>query len=483
MTLRRASPSADRSRPWALVVLGYVVFLPVLAGFLLHTSPGGTGWRLFGKYGPAYAGFLAALTASGIAWPWCARLMVRPSRRLGAPDRPLAGGRKAAFLAVGLVLSVATAGVVVEAVAQAVAAVTPSAEPPRPDRPSDWEVFFTRWPQRGVQADEWGFRAPGLAVAKPRGAFRVVALGGSTTWLEHAVKPDESFVALLGRGLQRRRPAVRVETVNAACGGHTSFHSLIKYAVLVRDFKPDLVLVMHAINDIGPGVPETDLRIWRRPFERDYGQRAEALSVLAESSGAGRPTESLARTSVVLTRIGAVLGRTFCSDLRPPPADADRRAAAERATTRTLPAFRRNLRSLARLVRADGGEIVIASQPTMYSAGDPDRIEYENGAPWLPWCTAWWAWRDRPDIYADAWTRAMRRYNDANRDLAADLGTPFVDLERAVEPRWENFFRPEDGVHMSENGCAAAAARLERALLPLVPSVAPGSPSAGGPPP
>lgn len=473
---RRGGPSAV-----VLAVIGYALYLPVLVGFLLHTSPRDGAVRVLGKYSPGYAVFLGMLVCVGVVIAPAARALARPTRltRLDGTTLVIAGWRKVGFVWAGIALGIVAAVILLEVI---VAMAFPP-EPP-PWRPRDWEPFFERWPSRGdPPMNSRGWIGPEMDREKPPGVYRIFALGGSTTFLEKYMKPEEIFTHRLARSLQAARPNWRIEMVNAACYDHTTMHSLIKYAVLVRDFQPDCVIVMHACNDWAqncdlPMIP----MIWRRPgFERDYAHNASYLAVLTEQSGLGRPQRPLWYESRVCRRLAELAGETFLSDReRWRGVDEGRRQRAREAVAQALPVFRRNLRTLGQLVAADGAAYILASQPTMFrpdAQDDPDRLGYWSD--YLVW----------------SMTDGMRQYNDAVRETAGELDARFVDLERAVPARWDYFLASTgDGIHMSPAGCDLAAQALKEAILPLIPEApspgpmaAPGTlagvpPPAGGPP-
>ena len=246
----------------------------------------------------------------------------------------------------------------------------------------------------------------------------------------------------------------------------------MKYALLIREFRPDVVLVMHGVNDAEEWKTALAPPAWRRPYERDYSHEARwSLGVLLRESGLGHPPAPIWSETAAGRAVGRPLGRVLFSDLRRGPriADEERLRIIMAEMARGLEPMRRNLRTLVHLGRGDGVRVVILSQPTMYRPGAADRAVFNYHTPEE---ADWPVWAGRPDLFRVAWDRTMRAYNDASRGTAADLGTPFVDLEAAVPAEWRNFHPDRtrlDGVHMSADGCALAAEALRRALLPLVP--------------
>jgi len=81
---------------------------------------------------------------------------------------------------------------------------------------------------------------------KPSGVFRIVALGGSSTF-SHDTDDSRIWTALLERRL-RDAFGPEIEVINAGIPGHDSFESMIHYQYRVRGMSPDAVLVCSIWN-------------------------------------------------------------------------------------------------------------------------------------------------------------------------------------------------------------------------------------------
>jgi lysophospholipase L1-like esterase len=95
-----------------------------------------------------------------------------------------------------------------------------------------------------------GFRGSEIAVPKPPGVFRIVALGGSTTYGDHIAKWEDAYPAQLERVLRERQR--QVEVINAGVPGYSSWEMLISLEFQILDLQPDLLLVYEGINDLYP---------------------------------------------------------------------------------------------------------------------------------------------------------------------------------------------------------------------------------------
>jgi len=94
-----------------------------------------------------------------------------------------------------------------------------------------------------------GYRSDEIALPKPAGQFRIVCLGGSTTYTTGVKDYRLSYPNLLETEL-RRRGYQDVNVVNAGVGAYTSWESLISFELRVLDLEPDMIIIYHAVNDI-----------------------------------------------------------------------------------------------------------------------------------------------------------------------------------------------------------------------------------------
>ena len=282
---------------------------------------------------------------------------------------------------------------------------------------------------RGINSR--GFRGPEPAVPKPPGTFRLLLLGGSTTF-----DPDLDFEESYGRRLEESlRPSLapkRVEVQVAAAPGFNSEHILIRYAADAADLEPDLVLVMEAVNDVyACGVRSA-------PFRRDYGH-------LGGFDG-GTPGALRDRTGILRAAEWYVRYVLFSDFRSPPNFDAGEADPGP---------FARNLLALAAVAHARGQTVVLCTQPhrfrTQLSEADRLRGEaalrnFRNGVP-LPG----FLW----------FCRAMSAFNEQTRALAAREGLALLDFERLIPPRADLFL---DEVHVTPAGARLEAQEAARFL-------------------
>ncbi|MCZ6675152.1 MAG: GDSL-type esterase/lipase family protein [Verrucomicrobia bacterium] len=92
-----------------------------------------------------------------------------------------------------------------------------------------------------------GWRGAEFELEKPAGTWRVVCLGGSTTYGTTASTAYPAFLEEL-----LREEGIEAEVINAGVPGWTSRESRINFELRVLPLDPDLVIIYHGRNDLIP---------------------------------------------------------------------------------------------------------------------------------------------------------------------------------------------------------------------------------------
>jgi len=95
-----------------------------------------------------------------------------------------------------------------------------------------------------------GYRNKEFPLKKPPGIFRIVALGGSSTYTIEVDDNEKMFTAQLEKILKDKYGYENVEVINAGVGGYNSWESLINLQFRVLDTDPELVIIYHGTNDV-----------------------------------------------------------------------------------------------------------------------------------------------------------------------------------------------------------------------------------------
>jgi len=104
--------------------------------------------------------------------------------------------------------------------------------------------------EEGTYHNSLGYRNDEFSIEKPEGVYRIVTLGGSSTYTEKVKDNAKTFTAQLENILQNEYGYKNVQVINAGVPGYNTWESLINLEFRVLDLKPDLVIVYHNTNDV-----------------------------------------------------------------------------------------------------------------------------------------------------------------------------------------------------------------------------------------
>lgn len=108
-----------------------------------------------------------------------------------------------------------------------------------------------------IRTNAAGMRGDEVAVEKPKGLYRILLLGDSTT-LGWGVRVEDTVAKLLENDLNERAASElprRFEVLNAGVGNYNTVQEVASYRRQGRLFRPDLVVLVYFINDaevVGP---------------------------------------------------------------------------------------------------------------------------------------------------------------------------------------------------------------------------------------
>jgi lysophospholipase L1-like esterase len=94
-----------------------------------------------------------------------------------------------------------------------------------------------------------GFRGEEIEQPKPKNTYRIVCLGGSTTYSEGVNDYHESYPYLLEKHL-KASGWESVQVINAGVPGYSSLETLINFQTRVRGLAPDMIIVYQNVNDL-----------------------------------------------------------------------------------------------------------------------------------------------------------------------------------------------------------------------------------------
>jgi lysophospholipase L1-like esterase len=319
---------------------------------------------------------------------------------------------------------------------------------------SPWSVFeggYYKFPPRYVlrgaagmgphdtaRINALGFRGRDFSPQKPPGTFRIICLGGSSTFGFHN-SDTGTYPYLLQRLLDRRRLGTRVEVINAGFPyyGTGNVRSLLEQELVHYD--PDLLTLYAAFNDTG----------W--PLE--VSPVARSLGWLQQHS-----IIYLLLKQYVVTDRTVYRGKKVTDWLQGPP-NAE---AIDRDASRIAARYRGNVEAIATFARRNGMRLVLIRQPMTANYSDPGAFpSYEDEVAFV-----------RQKLSQGGRLTARERALLVHRRLIHELDRiarerrlPVVDNIRIVD---QDRRRLTTWVHLTEEANLRLAEALARVVTPFI---------------
>ncbi|MDP6436745.1 MAG: GDSL-type esterase/lipase family protein [Gammaproteobacteria bacterium] len=296
--------------------------------------------------------------------------------------------------------------------------------------------------ERGERINNLGFRGEDISPEKPAGTYRIVAIGGSTTFAVYQHWSD-AYPVYLQKNLQERLQTDKIEVINAGLTGSTTAESLHRLFYQILPLDPDMVVIYHGFNDLFPRIfndYQEDYFHWRRSnthnppgltrFET-YRIALKVLNPVAFSDNYDL-TNMVWKTENLPNSDDDRLANFFASDSG---------------------AFERNLDYMITSLQARGVQPVLAT-----FAIRPDIVHWND---YLP---------------AFAWEEGIRQNNAAIERVAAARDVPLVPFAEEVAdlPKvnlWRGMRRGccyTDSIHFSPEGNKIKAGIFTATVAPLV---------------
>jgi len=283
--------------------------------------------------------------------------------------------------------------------------------------------------------NDLGFRGEGFSPAKPDGAYRIVAVGGSTTYSVAVDDYRQSYPYQLEEHL-RRSGYDQVEVINAGVGGYASYESLLNIQFRVLPLQPDLIIVYQGYNDIHTRLvyPSPKYRGdnsgYMSPFRSDtvmppIWEYSTALRVLGIHFGITKSHSDLdwLRFSFADSNLRADFSQQWSRGTYPSGIFAQ--ISAMQILQDNPPVhFERNLINMLAIGERHNTDIVLVTFKTSTKF-------------------------DVPVVASEEYIFALAQHNDLTRRIAETYDTPIFDLQRAF-PDDPGLFT--DGRHMTAEG-------------------------------
>jgi lysophospholipase L1-like esterase len=301
-----------------------------------------------------------------------------------------------------------------------------------------------------IRVDRQGFIMPSRIHDRPD--LTIVFLGGSTTECVY-VDEDNRFPYLVGRLLERQTH-LTVNSYNAARSGNNSLHSLNILLNKVVNLKPDIVVMMHNINDLAILM-----------YEKSYWNTNSSRSPIQERLPTFKTLVQDLRQDFYLVRditfpnLSREVKKFFAS---PGKAKGDEfhKVRGQKITIDQellVREFALNLQTFINICRARGITPVLMTQASRFTDHPDPLIKKLMGN----------LEADQGITYAE-FKSAFDRLNRTILEVGAKNQVLVIDLAGEIPPVRENIC---DVVHLNDRGSRLVAARIAADLTPVISSL------------
>jgi lysophospholipase L1-like esterase len=293
-----------------------------------------------------------------------------------------------------------------------------------------------------ISTDAKGYRtnAPIDYAHKPRGVFRLVAIGGSTTE-QIALGDEKTWVSILAERLERSSGR-RVEGVNAGVSGMRAEHHLVTLRKIAA-YDPDLVVIMMGVNDWNRHIKTGGNRFFL--FVYDLVERLDMRqSIMGKAYRAVRSLFSAPHASATPSTVRIDHGEYL----------SRQNNTLERSKHRSFypetisPNYGEHARSVAAFCRSHALRCMLVDQPAAYGPDISDQLRAR-------------LWMTPPNedytLSLENMAYIAQLYNSSLQDIAREARLPFCGISGRVAPTSAFFY---DDCHFNEPGARRVAGLL-----------------------
>ena len=281
--------------------------------------------------------------------------------------------------------------------------------------------------QKGLTShNSLGYRNDEFSLEKPNEAYRIVALGGSSTY-DVSIKDNAAiFTSQLEKTLKEDYGYQNVQVINAGVPGYNSWEILVNLEFRVLDLDPDLVIIYEGTNDVHARMVEPS------SYRGDDSGRRQAWQVPAvalwEHSALLRITSRMMNFTRQVSIDDFVSSPTYVSWPYEYRLSEDNLDPSEILKENPPIYFRRNLENMGAIAKEHNVTIMLST----------------------------WAHSPYLNDYAsqDYYQLAFAENNNVVKDVAAKQQIPLFDFA-AVMPQDVTYWA--DGRHVNEAGALVKA--------------------------
>ena len=266
---------------------------------------------------------------------------------------------------------------------------------------------------------------------KPQNTVRVLTLGGSTT--QNGGLPEQYRYPNVMLGLLKNAyPEKNIEVFNAGMVWYTSKHSLINYTTNLREWKPDIAILMHGLNDIMRSCVGNNQTVgeYNRLWSNFYG-----------------PSYAGVKPYTIEKRIFDIFSNIWFSSIKNSEVDV----APEKFLS--LIDYERNLKTLVHVLKLDGVKVILMTEANRYEEGldgqEESLSKFSKGS-----CMKKERFMKYTYPSLQSIIEITRAFNNRSIEVAIQEGVIYADPESLI-PKNETYFADE--MHYTKLGASMLA--------------------------
>jgi hypothetical protein len=262
--------------------------------------------------------------------------------------------------------------------------------------------------------------------------IRIFCLGGSTT--EFKDSKGVGWTERLEKELRQIYNSDSILVFNFGKQWYTTLHSRINYEINLRQYKPDVIIVMHNINDLLQNADFSYLS--NGPFRKDYGHFYGPSSKIIKRSG---------------------LFGYFWTKLTP-MWNHKERITFDQDTFPGLVPFTGNINSIIDQAIMDSTEVILLTQPNIYSENMDEKVKHICAMINFEAVGENKQWGFKTAFVG------MKQYNERIKTIADKRNVFFIDLEKYIPKTLTYFY---DEVHYNDTSYNLISKSLSTEIVRL----------------
>lgn len=283
-----------------------------------------------------------------------------------------------------------------------------------------------------------------IATQKEENEIRILVLGGSTT-ANRFIPYSNRYTTILEQSLNKAFPNKKITVINGGMDWHTMKHAAISFITEYRSYEPDMVLVLHGINDLYRSFAPSKYAMgtYKEDYSHFYG---------SSINGANPPSYE----KYIYTKYFENYFDQYVFSYTALEYPVEEFVA--------LKSFEKYTTNLLQVLKADGRMCVVMNQPSLYKESMP---QHEENKLWFGkyFCNRKVGWLAYEYPNANSMKTALDSANNILKSIAADENCLFLDLDAAI-PKDTSYYN--DDVHFTEKANSLIGNFIAQQLTPVL---------------